>query len=140
MGHLRARRGRAHRSGHSQVPIPTKPTIQKALNAAKGDSRAGIDGACPRWHEVFTYAFQSAFLDADRAWNNWIASLTGRRVTPVAESTGGPHASGCQLTQHPRSGSVQDAHARTRPVDPPAGGPQAQGPVGDERLLAEATW
>ncbi|MGB8385833.1 MAG: helix-turn-helix domain-containing protein, partial [Dermatophilaceae bacterium] len=61
------------------VRVPTKPAIQKALNAVKGDSRAGVDGACPWWHEVSTYAFQSAFVDADWAWDNWLVSLKGQR-------------------------------------------------------------
>ncbi|MEU1787078.1 IS607 family element RNA-guided endonuclease TnpB [Streptomyces sparsogenes] len=63
-----------------RVPIPTKPTIQKALNQAKGDSRSGTEGLCPWWHEVNTYAFQSAFIDADNAWRNWIDSLSGKRA------------------------------------------------------------
>ena len=64
----------------TRVPIPTHPTIKKALNQVKGDSRKGVDGLCPWWHEVSTYAFQSAFDDADRAWKNWLDSLTGRRA------------------------------------------------------------
>jgi transposase len=63
-----------------KVRIPTKPTIQLALNRAKGDDRTGHDGLCPWWHEVSTYAFQSAFVDADTAWANWLASLSGRRT------------------------------------------------------------
>lgn len=63
-----------------KVPIPSKPAIQKALNQVKGDSRKGIDGACPWWHEVNTYAFQSAFIDADQAWKNWLGSLSGKRA------------------------------------------------------------
>ncbi|WP_199485240.1 RNA-guided endonuclease InsQ/TnpB family protein [Actinomadura craniellae] len=63
-----------------RVPVPMKPAIQKALNAVKGDSRKGLDGACPWWHEVNTYAFQSAFIDADQAWKNWLDSLSGKRV------------------------------------------------------------
>lgn len=63
-----------------KVPIPAKPAIQRALNAVKGDSRAGVDGVCPWWHEVSTYAFQSALLDADRAWANWLSSLRGDRA------------------------------------------------------------
>lgn len=63
-----------------RVPIPSKPGIQKALNQAKGDSRTGTDGLCPWWWEVNTYAFQSAFLDADMAWKNWLDSLKGRRA------------------------------------------------------------
>ncbi|MFE6270447.1 RNA-guided endonuclease InsQ/TnpB family protein [Streptomyces goshikiensis] len=70
------------------VPIPSKPAIQKHLNQIKGDSRTGglpdnVHGPqrpCPWWHEVNTYAFQSAFIDADRAWTNWLASLTGKRA------------------------------------------------------------
>lgn len=60
--------------------VPSKPTIQKALNQVKGDDRAGVDGLCPWWHCVSTYAFQSAFADADQAWKNWLDSVTGRRA------------------------------------------------------------
>lgn len=63
-----------------KVPIPTKPAIQKAWNQTKGDSRSGVDGCCPWWHEVNTYCFQSAFLDADAAWKNWLDSVGGRRA------------------------------------------------------------
>src|SRR5664279_5188657 len=63
-----------------KVTIPTKPTIQVALNRVKGDDRTGQDGLCPWWHEVSTYAFQSALADADTAWKNWLASLNGQRT------------------------------------------------------------
>lgn len=63
-----------------RVPIPSKPAIQKALNQVKGDSRKGLNGACPWWWEVSTYAFQSAFIDADTAWKNWLDSLKGKRA------------------------------------------------------------
>jgi putative transposase len=71
-----------------KVPVPTKPAIQKHLNSIKGDSRTGglpagaygPERPCPWWHEVNTYAFQSAFLDADQAWKNWIESLRGLRA------------------------------------------------------------
>lgn len=63
-----------------RVPTPTHPAIKKALNQAKGDSRKGVDGLCPWWHEVSTYCFQSAFDDADRAWKNWLDSLSGKRA------------------------------------------------------------
>ncbi|MER7877659.1 helix-turn-helix domain-containing protein [Streptomyces solisilvae] len=71
-----------------RVPVPTKPAIQKHLNRVKGDSRRGdlAEGAygpvrpCPWWHEVNTHAFQSAFIDADRAWQNWLESLRGVRA------------------------------------------------------------
>ncbi|MFD5426367.1 RNA-guided endonuclease InsQ/TnpB family protein [Streptomyces sp. NPDC127084] len=72
-----------------RVPVPSKPTIQKHLNQIKGDSRTvgglpdGVHGPerpCPWWHEVNTYAFQSAFIDADRAWQNWLDSLRGTRA------------------------------------------------------------
>jgi putative transposase len=62
-----------------KLPIPRKPAIQKALNGLKGDSRTGVDGVCTWWHEVSTYAFQSAFDDCDRAWGAWLASLSGQR-------------------------------------------------------------
>ena len=63
-----------------KVTIPGKPQIQLALNRAKGDDRTDQDGLCPWWHEVSTYAFQSALADADSAWNNWLASLSGHRA------------------------------------------------------------
>ena len=63
-----------------KVSIPTLRAIQFILNRAKGDDRIGQDGLCPWWHEVSTYAFQSAFADADSAWRNWLASLSGRRA------------------------------------------------------------
>ncbi|MEB3033406.1 RNA-guided endonuclease InsQ/TnpB family protein [[Mycobacterium] nativiensis] len=62
------------------VKVPGKAPIQKAWNQIKGDSRSGVEGICPWWHEVSTYAFQSAFADADTAWQNWWASRTGRRA------------------------------------------------------------
>jgi putative transposase len=72
-----------------RVPVPTKPTLQKHLTQIKGDSRTGglpegvygPDRPCPWWHAVNTYAFQSAFADADRAWKNWLDSLRGVRTT-----------------------------------------------------------
>ncbi|MET9175872.1 RNA-guided endonuclease TnpB family protein [Streptomyces misionensis] len=71
-----------------RVPVPSKPQIQKHLNQIKGDSRVGglpagaygPERPCPWWHEVNTYAFQSAFIDADRAWKNWLDSLRGARA------------------------------------------------------------
>lgn len=59
----------------TKITIPTKAIIQKELNAHKGDSRKNIDGICPWWHEVSTYCFQSAFIDADQAWKNWLDSF-----------------------------------------------------------------
>jgi putative transposase len=67
-----------------KVKIPSKPDIQKALNVVKGDDRVGVEGACPWWHTVSTYAFQSAMIDADRAWQNWMDSLTGKRAGRAA--------------------------------------------------------
>ncbi|MFD7639507.1 helix-turn-helix domain-containing protein [Kitasatospora sp. NPDC059795] len=72
-----------------KVPTPRHPGIKKRLNAIKGDSRTdpeppdGFHGPhrpCPWFHEVSTYAFQSAFDDADRAWKNWQDSLAGGPV------------------------------------------------------------
>ncbi|MFF6794336.1 RNA-guided endonuclease InsQ/TnpB family protein [Streptomyces filamentosus] len=72
-----------------KVPVPSKPQIQKRLNEVKGDSRVdgrlpegtfGPERPCPWWHEVNTYAFQSAFIDADRSWKNWLDSLRGVRA------------------------------------------------------------
>ncbi|WP_244317564.1 RNA-guided endonuclease InsQ/TnpB family protein [Streptomyces bauhiniae] len=71
-----------------RVPVPTKAVVQKHLNQIKGDSRGdalpdgslGPERPCPWWHEVNTHAFQSAFIDADRAWKNWLDSLKGTRA------------------------------------------------------------
>jgi putative transposase len=62
-----------------KVPVPTKPTVQKMHNQVKGDSRTDTEGVSPWWHEVSTYAFQSAFIDADVAWKNWLESFSGKR-------------------------------------------------------------
>ena len=62
------------------IKVPTKAAIQKAWNQIKGDSRTAAEGICPWWHEVSTYAFQSAFADADTAWQSWWNSRTGRRA------------------------------------------------------------
>ncbi|MFJ5680252.1 RNA-guided endonuclease InsQ/TnpB family protein [Streptomyces sp. NPDC093097] len=64
----------------TKVPIPSKPAIQKAFNAERGDTRTDVEGVCPWWHEVNTYVFQSAFIDADRAWKNWLDSFSGKRA------------------------------------------------------------
>lgn len=63
-----------------KVSVPSKPAVYKAFNRTKGDSRRGVDGVCPWWHEVNTYALQSAFVDADAAWQNWLSSLRGQRA------------------------------------------------------------
>ncbi len=76
-------RGEDPKDAAAQAPkVPTKPAIQKALNVTKGDDRTGLDGDCPWWHTVSTYAFQSAFADADTAWKNWLNSITGNRAGP----------------------------------------------------------
>ncbi|WP_289009142.1 RNA-guided endonuclease TnpB family protein [uncultured Thermomonospora sp.] len=62
-----------------KVKIPNSFEIGKNFNRIKGDSREGIDGICPWWHEVNRYCFKSAFADADQAWKNWLASLKGTR-------------------------------------------------------------
>lgn len=63
-----------------KVPTPTKRMIQWNLNQTKGDDRIGRDGLCPWWHAVSTYAFQSAFADAEAAWKNWLESRAGIRA------------------------------------------------------------
>lgn len=62
------------------VKVPTKPAIQKRWNRLKGDATRGVDGICPWWRSVSTHAFQSAFLDADQAWKNWMDSMSGKRA------------------------------------------------------------
>ncbi len=58
---------------------PTKPAVYKAFIAERGDTREGLDGVCPWAHEINTHVFQSAFIDADRAWKNWLDSFKGTR-------------------------------------------------------------
>ena len=60
-------------------PVLLHP-LSDATNATKGDDRSGVEGECPWWYTVSTYAFQSAFADADTAWKNWLASLAGKRA------------------------------------------------------------
>lgn len=62
------------------VKVPSKPAIQRRWNQLKGDAKHGVDGICPWWRSVSTYAFQSAFLDADQAWKNWMDSMSGKRA------------------------------------------------------------
>lgn len=62
------------------VKVPSKPVIQKRWNNLKGDETEGIEGICPWWRSVSTYAFQSAWVDADRAWQNWLDSIKGKRA------------------------------------------------------------
>lgn len=62
------------------VKVPSKGAVQKAWNRIKGDETRGVAGVCPWWRSVSTYAFQSAWDDVDRAWKNWLESLSGKRV------------------------------------------------------------
>ncbi|MDT0409075.1 MULTISPECIES: RNA-guided endonuclease InsQ/TnpB family protein [Streptomyces] len=63
-----------------RAPTPTKPTVYKRFVAERGDDRHCFEGVAPWWHEVNTYVFQSAFLDADAAWKNWLDSFKGKRA------------------------------------------------------------
>lgn len=63
-----------------KVPFPNKAAIQKTFNQIKGDDRTDEPGIAPWWHHYSTYAFQSAFIDADQAWSNWLKSLQGKRA------------------------------------------------------------
>jgi putative transposase len=56
--------------------IPKKPIIQKEHNRIKHE-------ITPWWNEVGTYAFQSAWADADQAFQNWMDSRSGRRAGPA---------------------------------------------------------
>ncbi|WP_073791828.1 hypothetical protein [Streptomyces sp. CB01580] len=85
------RRHRHHRGRGPQAGPgagPDEAGGSEAPEPDQGDSRTpdlpkgafGPARPCPWWHEVNTYAFQSAFIDADRAWANWLDSLRGRRA------------------------------------------------------------
>ncbi|MHA6801759.1 RNA-guided endonuclease InsQ/TnpB family protein (plasmid) [Bounagaea algeriensis] len=62
------------------VKVPSKQQIQKDWNCFKGDDRYGRPGICTWWRAVSTYAFQSAFKDADQAFQNFFNSLSGKRA------------------------------------------------------------
>lgn len=92
----------------ADVRIPRQAAIKKHLDAIEGDSRTddpadgfhGPPAPCPRWHEVSTDAFQSAFIDADTAFGNWFDSPAGpscrpgRRLLAVQEEGPGPGGEG----------------------------------------------
>lgn len=63
-----------------KTPIPTKPAIHKKWVQKRGDDRDGTEGICPWFHTINSYAFQSAFMDADAAWKNWVSSFRGERA------------------------------------------------------------
>ncbi|MFI6056461.1 RNA-guided endonuclease InsQ/TnpB family protein [Streptomyces violascens] len=70
------------------VKVPGMREIRTHLNRIKGDSRKQTP--VPGSHgphrpldwgwEVSTYALQCAFEDADKAWKNWLSSVTGQRA------------------------------------------------------------
>ncbi|KQP62952.1 RNA-guided endonuclease InsQ/TnpB family protein [Nocardioides sp. Leaf285] len=66
-------------------PVPRKGDVQRAFNRCKGSMKPGSEraGEFPWWdqpgREVGTYAFQDAFANAERAYANYIASMSGRR-------------------------------------------------------------
>jgi putative transposase len=65
---------------HARIRIPTKPGVYKVFNELRGGPDQGPGGLAP-WHdEVATWCFQSAWMDADQAWKNWMDSLTGQRA------------------------------------------------------------
>lgn len=93
-----------------RVPVPVKPVIQKHLNQIKGDPEkmpwpeesVGPARPCPWWKEVSTYAFQSAFIDADQAWKNWQDSLAGRRAgrkDPASRRRAAPGTPSASITR-----------------------------------------
>lgn len=65
---------------HATVRVPSQAEVKKAWNRFKGDETVGAAGICPWWRSVSTYAFQSAFRDADQAWKNFFDSLSGARA------------------------------------------------------------
>ncbi|MEU6258664.1 helix-turn-helix domain-containing protein [Streptomyces sp. NPDC047043] len=78
--------GMAEAEARKKVRVPTKPVIQKRLRSRAtpglGGFPEGVYGPerpSPWWHEVNTHAFQSAFIDADWAWKNWLGSVRGTR-------------------------------------------------------------
>ena len=54
-------------------PIRLKHGLRETTEPARTDSARGGT-------KFSTYAFQSALADADKAWRNWLASLSGRRA------------------------------------------------------------
>lgn len=63
-----------------RVRTPSKPEVYRLFKELRGGPDEGPGGVAP-WHgEVSTWCFQSAWIDADRAWQNWTDSFTGKRV------------------------------------------------------------
>ncbi len=62
------------------VKVPSKAGVQHQWNQLKGDDKYGHPGICPWWRAVSTYAFQSAFKDADQAFQNFFDALSGKRA------------------------------------------------------------
>lgn len=62
-----------------KIKIPLKPAVQSAWQAIRGDEKTDEEGVSPWWRTVSTYAFQSAFEDADTAFKNWMDSISGKR-------------------------------------------------------------
>lgn len=62
-----------------KVPIPNSFAMKSAWIKIRGDETKGLDGVSPWWRSVSSYAFSSAFADADTAFKNWMDSYSGKR-------------------------------------------------------------
>ncbi len=77
-----------HRASGSRWPAsrsrarrrrPSPLCARRSSPSVATPARGGGDGVRPWAHEVNTHVFQSAFIDADRAWKNWLDSFKGTR-------------------------------------------------------------
>lgn len=64
----------------AKTPIPNAAATGKEWRAERGDAAADIEGVCPWWREVSSYAISTGFRNADAAWKNFVDSRTGKRA------------------------------------------------------------
>lgn len=63
-----------------KTPIPNATATGTHWRVERGDGPAEIEGVCPWWREVSSYAISTGFRNADVAWKNFIDSRSGKRA------------------------------------------------------------
>jgi putative transposase len=66
-----------------KTPIPNAAATGSHWRAERGDLVDGIDGVCPWWREVSSYAISTGFRTADVSWKNFVDSRSGKRAGPL---------------------------------------------------------
>lgn len=72
----------ATKAMRGKVRIPGAYDVAKMWQRVRGDDRVREAGESPWWHEVSSYAFKESFAQADRAYQNYFDSVTGKRKGP----------------------------------------------------------